>query len=134
MTARYLPREHGVVITCDVEVGVASDGSPITCPNKYRTANVVKKHNRAAATKEGWMRGEKPGRKRMDVCPDHAPAERALTAQWKKDKAERRAARDEARKLMFASKQEREKAKAERKAARAAKKLAATQQEASAAP
>lgn len=95
MTAHILRRELGVVIRCN------ADG----CDAKFQTANVVVKHNRAAAKSAGWIRGgrlpgdpDKPDAprkvsKRPDFCPVHAPAELEALAALAKAKVERSAKR-----------------------------------------
>lgn len=83
MSARVLPREFGVVITCNVD----------DCTERFQTALIHVKKNRAAAKSAGWIRGGGKGRARFDICPTHAPAERELV----KTKAEQREARKVAR-------------------------------------
>lgn len=115
MSARYLPRELGVVVTCSV------DG----CTERHQTANVYIDVNRADAKRLGWCRGGGlPGKRRLDFCPTHAPAHQLEVAQYKQDKAARIEARREAKKLLLASKAERKAAADARRAAREATKAA----------
>ena len=83
MTARVLPRELGTVLLCST-----------ICGAKLVTGQVGVKLIRGYATSLGWIRGgagdrESPSRKRWDICPACAPAERERIATIAKRKAER---------------------------------------------
>lgn len=91
MTARYLPRELGVIISCN------EDG----CGARIQTANVLIRVNRRAAARDGWIRGGK-GRARNDYCPTCAPLEYARVSEEKRVIAERKAARAAAKLKKFA--------------------------------
>ncbi len=92
MSARKLPREFGVVMTCN----------GVRCSERYQTALVSIRKNRFAASKAGWISGASrtvggSGR-RSDFCPQCAPAERARVKEWKKARAATLKARDAKRK------------------------------------
>lgn len=60
MSARFIGRGYGVIVTCNY------DG----CTEQFRSANVVKKHNRSAAAREGWTRGGGEASQALGRLPD----------------------------------------------------------------
>lgn len=126
MTARFLGRGHGIAIHCNEG---ALESSTENCRAVHITANVVIKHNRAAAAKVGWIRGGGKGRAYFDFCPDHAETERARVKAEKAAAIERNRERNreraEARKAKAAAKEAR---RIERELARAAKESTASPQ------
>jgi hypothetical protein len=97
MSAKKLRRSMGVVINCD-----GSDHQD--CMGKIQTANVVVKHNRAAAVKLGWGRGLRKYRKRLDYCPTHMTEERKLFEAEQATREADKRAKDEVRKAKWAAK------------------------------
>lgn len=96
MSIDKLSRERGVTVKCD--------GTDETdCPERIYTANVFAKVNRAWATKQGWGRGLRKGRKRRDQCPKHLAIERQLFATQKADWEAEKQRRAELRKAKWAA-------------------------------
>lgn len=96
MTARYLPRELGVVIRCNETIGEDR------CPTTFHTANIMIRTNRAAAKRDGWIRGGGKGRRRHDYCPACAPLEVARIAEEKRVSEELKERRRAAKKARMA--------------------------------
>src|SRR4051812_44176828 len=93
MSIRKLPRELGLVISCN---GTDAKG----CPNneKFQTALIMAGNTRAWLKGRGWGRGLRKGHKRRDLCPTCSPVELELVAQQKVDRAAEILRRDETKK------------------------------------
>lgn len=101
MSARKLPRQLGVIISCD------KDG----CSEQFRSATIRIRDNRCWAQKQlGWLRS-KWGGLRRDVCSTCAPAEKKRLADPAKTREER-AAKKQAREEQKLARAEKRKARA----------------------
>ena len=96
MSIKFLPRELGVIISCN-----GNDDEE--CTERLQTANILAGANRGRAKKLGWGRGLRKGKKRHDLCPKHLADEKAAAAKNKAAAAARRAKRDKARKAKAAT-------------------------------
>lgn len=94
MSARWLPRQHGLVLTCD---GHGDEGG--NCNERVQTAAIRADANRNYAKSVGWGRGLITGRRRRDLCPACLLIEQKEVAERKVRRAERLAKRDAKRKL-----------------------------------
>lgn len=102
MSIRWLPRELGMVVSCD-GTALSTDVSNCTCgeggrPVQFQTAAIIAKNIRAWLKKnEGWGRGVRKGYKRNDLCPAHLKIEIEAAAKAKADREAKRKDRDEKR-------------------------------------
>lgn len=106
MSIRKLPRELGIVISCN---GVESRSN---CAAKLQTGQIQARGVRAYAKTLKWGRGLRKGRKRCDQCSECMPIERRLFEEEKKRILAWRIERDERRKAVWVEKQEAKKAEA----------------------
>lgn len=107
MSVRWLPRELGMVITCNGTT-LSTDVTNCRCgpdkqPAQYQTANIMAGNTRAWMKKEGWGRGLRKGRKRCDLCPTHLKLEQELFAKEQADREAEKKRRDELKKAKFSA-------------------------------
>lgn len=140
MTAKFLGRGNGVVITCNHNTAPYKDADGDNCFHEEKcdirqsTGNILRSVNRKHAVANGWHSAIVAGKLR-DFCPTHSPwwkehlaGQKAAAAALRNRKSDEKAAKESARKAAWAAKQagwkqkreEREAAKRARAAARAA--------------
>jgi len=101
MTARFIGRGRGLILTCNHGAVSLVNGSepahfPDACGEQLQTGQIRRSAIRAYAATLGWFSGRVSGRQR-DFCLAHATIRREASAERERVRAEKKAARARAK-------------------------------------